>query len=106
MQVQVLPPVPIGESMKITAKQFAGFHKALTASGFNGITFNDAYNQNSFGITKLQYDALSSAADAILGMDARQVTLPMIRAFASGAKVAGARADSTIMARLTGAFPG
>lgn len=90
--------------MKITAKQFAGFRRAFAATGFNGITFNDGYNRQQFGITKTQYDALSAIAEDILGMDARQVTLPMIRAYLAGDKVALSRANSEVIARATAAF--
>jgi len=91
--------------MKITPKQFAGFRRAFTAPGFTGISANDGYNKQQFGITHAQYSALRLTAEAILGMDARQVTLPMIRAFLAGDKVALSRADDTVIARMTAAFP-
>ena len=91
--------------MRITPKQFAGFRRAYTASVFSGISANDGYNKQEFGITLVQYSALRAAAEAMLGMEASSVTLPMIRRYLAGDKVALSRADDSIIARMAAAFP-
>jgi len=91
--------------MKITPKQFAGFRRAYTASVFSGISANDGYNKQEFGITFVQYSALRAAAEAMLGMEASSVTLSMIKRFLAGEKIALARADDSIIARMASAFP-
>lgn len=98
-------PSCAGAAMKITAKQFAGFRRAYTASVFNGISANDGYNKQEFGITLAQYSALRAAAEVMLGMEASGVTLPMIKRFLAGDKVALARADDALIARVAAAFP-
>lgn len=91
--------------MKITPKQFAGFRRAYTASVFSGISANDGYNKQEFGITLVQYSALRAAAEAMLGMEASSVTLSMIKRFLAGEKIALARADDTVITRMAAAFP-
>lgn len=96
--------------MKITTKQFAGFKRAYTASGFNGISANDGWNRQEFGITHAQYSALARVADALYGMGAkdevRRLTLPTVKAFLDGRKVSLCYATDDVVARVEAAFPG
>ena len=96
--------------MKITPKQFAGFRRAYTASGFNGISANDGWNKQEFGITHVQYSALTRVVDALYGMAAkdevRRLTLPTVKSFLAGEKVSLCRASDDMIARMEAAFPG
>jgi hypothetical protein len=92
--------------MKITAKQFAGFKRAMTATGFNGISFNDNWNKQAFGITKAQHDALGGVASDMLGMDARQVTLVDVKRYLDGEKVHLSRCTPDRLRAVEVAFPG
>jgi hypothetical protein len=96
--------------MKITAKQFAGFKRAMTATGFNGVGFNDNWNMEKFGVTKRQHDALASVVGTLYGMAAmdevRRLTLPTVKSFLDGKKTSLCYATDELVARVEAAFPG
>lgn len=86
--------------VKITPKQFGAFKHAARA----GITYNDGYNKQEFGITHAQYSAILRVVEAIAGMEWRDVTLAHVNAFLAGQKVGGARADNELVEKVRAAF--
>ena len=88
-------------SVKITAKQFAGYKKAQSS---NCISFNDSYNKATFGITKAQHDVIAKCCGEMLGMEHRAVTLAAVNRFLAGEKVHLCYAQDSLLEAARKAF--
>ena len=75
-------------SPKVTPKQYAGYKKAQG----EGISANDGYNKQTFGITQAIYSVISKCLNDIAGSDSpRNVSLADLNKFLAGEKIQLAR---------------
>lgn len=91
--------------MKITTRQLAGFKKAANQYGIDGgISYNDNWNLDKFGITSAQYHAIRRCAEDLLGYDYRQVTHANLNKYLAGEKVHLTRVSPEILSAVEQAF--
>jgi hypothetical protein len=91
--------------MKITTRQFAGFKKAAKEYGIGGgISYNDNWNLDKFGITYAQYHAIRRCCADLLGIDYREVTHANLNKYLAGEKVHLTRVSPDLLAVVEEAF--
>lgn len=93
------------EVASVSAKHFNAYKSALREP--MGLSYNDSYNVDRYGITREQYGAIDGCVAGMVGHsrgDKEQVTLRQINSFLAGDKVFLARATNEMMDRVISAF--
>ena len=91
--------------MKISTRVLAGFKKAARGNCLSdGISYNDNYNIDKFGITFAQFQAVLRVTEAMLGGEYLQATHTNVNKFLAGEKVHLTRIDPKLLEVVKAAF--
>lgn len=88
----------------VSSRQLSGYKSALSEP--LGLSFNDSYNIDRYGITREQYDAIDRCVGRMVGYLGRKerVTLQQLNSYLSGDGFFPAMADSETRERVASAF--